>query len=130
MKEFCIIVLTIDLHWTTQHVRCVHDGRAHDSMIFLIFRDIIMLITKKKHPAEVFNPRQLTMPLSMMTRPSAQVNKHFTASSTFVRGMCVGIVAPSLDKSRFSSSVRTIPLNWNWKAKRRTMLIACHVLRL
>lgn len=37
--------------------------------------------------------------------------------STFVRGMSVGMVAPSLDKSRFSSSVSTISLNWNCDGK-------------
>lgn len=38
---------------------------------------------------------------------------HLSVLSTFVRGMWVGRVAPSLDKSRFSSSVSTISLNWN-----------------
>ena len=33
--------------------------------------------------------------------------------------MWVGIVAPSFDKSRFSSSVSTISLNWNWSDKKK-----------
>lgn len=47
-------------------------------------------------------------------RSANKVNKIGCFSAgTFVRGMSVGIVAPSLDKSRFSSSVSTISLNWN-----------------
>lgn len=47
------------------------------------------------------------------------------SSLTFVRGMCVGIVAPSLDKRRFSSSVSTISLNWNWSEKENSCQINC-----
>lgn len=49
-------------------------------------------------------------------------------SGTFVRGMSVGIVAPSLDNSLFSSSVSTISLNWNCGDKQK--LIRTHVCNL
>lgn len=58
-----------------------------------------------------------------MKRPSVRVNKLLSPNVTFVRGMCVGIVAPSFIKSRFSSSVSTSSLNWNWRQKRQRCLI-------